>query len=164
MYVWEIYIHITCIIHTCYVHLEYERKQLSIQNRIEYQWQTLDIQTKLQHFFYNPEKSSLNQRSELFSKCPHKRKHLLYNTKQGWKSSSGEYMCFLVVLKPLLDFIDHWIHLNESGSNKTLFPNLLSLPYFIICNSVLSSTVIIFPPMIDRLRVTKQYETDWSTK
>ena len=36
----------------------------------------------LEKFFilYHPEKSSLNQRSELFSKCLHKRKHLLYNT------------------------------------------------------------------------------------
>ena len=27
-------------------------------------------------------------------------------------------MCFLVVLKPLLAFIDHWIHLNESESTE----------------------------------------------
>ena len=27
---------------------------------------------------------------------------------------------FLVVLKPLLAFIDHWIHLNESESTKVL--------------------------------------------
>ena len=38
--------------------------------------------------------------------------------KQGWKSSSGKNMCVLVVLKPLLDLVDHWTHLNESESTE----------------------------------------------
>ena len=33
------------------------------------------------------------------------------------------HMC-LVVLKPLLDFIDHWIHLNESESTEDSLDNV----------------------------------------
>ena len=33
-----------------------------------------------QHFLFHPEDATLNQRSEFFSKCWHKDKHLLANT------------------------------------------------------------------------------------